>query len=82
MDETEKGLVDILLRDFSVRREVFSHSLICYDIGICDGEFQEFMALAEERFDLKLPSPCPLPFKEEEASIEIVADWIKLQQRE
>lgn len=77
--EVENILMGILRNDFSVRRAFSAQSLICHEIGICDGEFQDFMSLIERRCGLKLPSPCLLPFREDEATVEIISNWIVLQ---
>ncbi len=80
VQDVEATIIDILRNDFSVRRPVTAKSLICYDIGICDGEFQDFMLRVEERFGLNLPTPCHLPFREEEATVELISHWVLLQQ--
>lgn len=78
-EDIESMLMDILRDDFSVRRSISPQSLICFELGVCDGDFQDFMALAEERCRLNLPTPCHLSFREEEATVAIISDWIAQQ---
>jgi hypothetical protein len=78
-EDIENLLMGILRDDFSVRRSISPKSLICFEVGICDGDFQDFMALAEERCHLNLPTPCHLPFREEDATVEIISEWIVQQ---
>lgn len=77
--DVEHTLISILRDDFSVRGAVTSQSLICYEVGICDGEFEDFMALVESRCNLSLPTPCHLPFREDEATLGMIADWVQRQ---
>lgn len=74
--DIESVLMGILRDDFSVRRSMSPQSLICFELGICDADFQDFMTLAEERCRLSLPTPCHLPFREEDATVEVISEWI------
>ncbi len=43
------SVVHVLRQDFMVQREINLSSLICFDLGICDGEFYEFLTMVIER---------------------------------
>lgn len=57
-------------------------SLLCFDLGVCDDEFQDFLSRIEGKFGLKLGKPCPVPFAESSASIRDVASWVRSLQEQ
>ena len=76
-DPTISKIIAILREDFQVNRVVTVDSLVCFDLGVCDGEFQDLMMCIEERFAMQLPEPCHVPFSEENASVGDLADWVR-----
>ena len=67
----------ILREDFHVDREIDPGSLLCFDLGVCDDEFQDFLLRVEDRFELQLTKPFRIPFSESSASVEDVANWVR-----
>ena len=77
--DIEKKIIDILRNELSVRRFVNGSSIISSELGIFDGEFQDFLSIVQEKFNLKIPDPCVLPFSEQEATVSIIAKWVVMQ---
>lgn len=77
IDPILSSISAILREDFRIEREVSRDSLLCFDLGVCDDEFQDFLLRVEERFGLQLEKPCKVPFSESSASVEEVANWIR-----
>lgn len=71
-------LCKILKDELRVDQSIDGDSLICFDLGICDDEFQDLLLKVKERFGLDVPVPCHTPFSESNASVADLVRWIEL----
>lgn len=70
-------IIAVLRDDFQVDREISVDSLVCFDLGVCDDDFQDLLIRMEEKFSIQLEKPCKVPFSEASASIEDLANWVR-----
>jgi hypothetical protein len=73
---TEIEVYKILSKKFLLPIEkVKNDSKICAHLGICGGDFQDFLMFINEKLNLGLSYPCHVPFSEDNVTIGRVIEW-------
>lgn len=76
-DSIISAIIAILQEDFNVDREIGAESLVCFDLGVCDDDFQDLLTRIEARISMRLENPCHVPFSEASASVGDLANWVR-----
>jgi hypothetical protein len=69
-------LVEILVKQQGISILIEPDHRICYDLGVCDGDFQDFMMAAWEAYDLPRDGVIYIDIPESEITLANVAELI------
>lgn len=68
-EEVMSAISTILVEQQGIRGDIAEDQRICRDLGVCDGDFQEFMNAIWERFNLKADGSINITIPENEISV-------------
>lgn len=76
-DDLISRLIDILRQQQGITKRITGDSRICGDLGVCDGDFQDYLEEVWRKFQLRGNEVVNLDVPESSATLTDVARWVE-----